>query len=177
VAAALAEPGGIGAEVARRGHAASRLAIRGSWTRAKWSSKIGTAQALAGAYLPIWLIESAPMRRRLVVLMLLLVLPLQFVWAAAAPYCAHEAASAAGKHPGHHQHVHQGSDDAAKAGDDGAGSGLNHSDCAGCHAGAAATLPRPAVEWAAAPRDVPREPPSPRYRSHTPSGPERPDIV
>jgi len=117
------------------------------------------------------------MRRCLVVVFMLLVLPLQFAWAAAATYCAHEAASVAGKHPGHHQHVHQGSGDAATAGDDGAGSGLNHSDCASCHGGAAATLPLAAAELAAAPRDVLREPSSPRYRSHTPSGPERPDIV
>ena len=117
------------------------------------------------------------MSRWLVVVFMLLVLPVQFVWAAAAPYCAHEAASAASKHPGHHQHVHQGSGDAAKAGDDGAGSGMNHSDCASCHAGTAATLPLPAAELATGPREVLREQPPPRYRSHTPSGPERPDIV
>ena len=116
------------------------------------------------------------MRRWLVVFMLL-VLPLQFAWAAAAPYCAHEAASAAGKHPGHHQHVHQGSSDAAKAGDGGAGFGTNHSDCASCHAGAAAVLPLFAADLSRAPRDVLREQPPPRYRSHTPEGPERPDIA
>ena len=116
------------------------------------------------------------MRRWLVVFMLL-VLPPQFVWAAAAPYCAHEAASAAGKHPGHHQHVHQGGSDAGKAGDDGGGLGANHTDCASCHAGAAATLPLAAAGLASAPREVLRGPPAPRYRSHTPSGPERPDIA
>lgn len=116
------------------------------------------------------------MRRWLVVLMLL-VLPVQFVWAAAVPYCAHEAASAASKHPGHHQHVHQSGGDSAKTGSDGAGLGLNHSDCASCHAGAATTMSLPAGELAAAPRDVLREQPPPLYRSHTPAGPERPDIV
>ena len=116
------------------------------------------------------------MRRWLVVFMLL-VLPLQFAWAAAAPYCAHEDASAASKNPGHHHHELQVVSDAAKAGDDGAGNGVNHTDCASCHAGAAATLPLPAAKLAAAPRDVLREQPPPRYRSHTPSGPERPDIV
>ena len=116
------------------------------------------------------------MRRWLVVLMLL-VLPVQFVWAAAMPYCAHEAAASASKHPGHHQHVHQGGSDAAKASDDGAGSGAHHADCASCHAGAAATLPLPPAVLASAPRDVLRELPPPRYRSHTPAGPERPDIA
>ena len=116
------------------------------------------------------------MRRWLVVLMLL-VLPVQFVWAAALPYCAHEAAAAASKHPGHHQHVHQGGNDAAKAGDDGGDLGANHSDCASCHSGAAATLSLPKAELAAAPRDELREQPPSLYRSHTPSGPERPDIA
>jgi len=116
------------------------------------------------------------MRRWLLILMLL-VLPVQFVWAAATPYCAHEAASAASKHPGHHQHVHQDGSDVAKAGDDGAGLGAKHTDCASCHAGASATLPLPAAELTTAPREVLREQPPSRYRSHTPSGPERPDIV
>ncbi len=108
---------------------------------------------------------------------MLLVLPLQFASAAAAPYCAHEVAAAASKHPGHHQHVHQGGSDVAKAGDDGTGNGANHTDCASCLAGAAATLPLSAVALSSAPRDVLREQPAPRYRSHTPSGPERPDIA
>ena len=116
------------------------------------------------------------MRRWLVVLMLL-VLPMQFAWAAAAPYCAHEAATAAGKHPGHHQHVHQDGGDVAQAGDDGGGKSVNHTDCASCQGSAAATLPRPAAELHGAPRDLLHEPPAPRYRSHSPSGPERPDIV
>ena len=116
------------------------------------------------------------MRRWLFVFMLL-VLPFQFIWAAAAPYCAHEAASAASKHPGHHQHVHQGGNDVAQAGDDGAGFGANHTDCTSCHAAAAAALSLPAAELSGAPRDVLREQPPPRYRSHTPSGPERPDIA
>ena len=124
----------------------------------------------------IWPIESAPMRRWLVVFMLL-VLPVQFAWAAAAPYCAHEAATAASKHPGHHQHVHQGGGDIANAGDDGAGNGAKHTDCASCHTGVAATLPLPTADLAAAPSDGLREQPPSRYRSHTPSGPERPDIV
>ena len=80
------------------------------------------------------------MRRWLVVFMLL-VLPLQFAWAAAAPYCAHEVATASSKHPGHHQHVHQDGSDVVNAGEDGGGKAVKHTDCASCHAGAAATLP------------------------------------
>lgn len=115
--------------------------------------------------------------RRWLVVFLLLVLPLQFAWAVAAPYCAHEAATAAGKHPGHHQHVHQDGSDVTKAGDDGAGIGASHTDCASCHAGAAATLPLPVADLTKAPRDVLHQQSPPRYRSHTPAGPERPDIV
>ena len=115
--------------------------------------------------------------RRWLVVFILLVLPVQFAWAAAASYCAHETAAAASKHPGHHQHIHQDGSDGVNSGDDGGGEGVNHTDCASCHAGAAATLPLPAAELATGPREVLREQPPPRYRSHTPSGPERPDIV
>ena len=115
--------------------------------------------------------------RRWLVVFLLLVLPLQFAWAAAAPYCAHETAAAASKHPGHHQHVHQDGSEAANADDEGGGAGVKHTDCASCHAGCAATLPLSATALAAAPRDGVGEHSPPRYRSHTPWGPERPDIV
>ena len=45
--------------------------------------------------------------RRWLLIALLFVLPLQMVWAAAAPYCAHEAKLSATKHFGHHEHEHQ----------------------------------------------------------------------
>ncbi|MCA0175635.1 MAG: hypothetical protein LCH73_05000 [Proteobacteria bacterium] len=41
-------------------------------------------------------------------MLLLTLLPLQFGWAAVAPYCAHEASPAA-EHVGHHSHQHAGS--------------------------------------------------------------------
>ncbi len=59
------------------------------------------------------LLYSPPMRRWLTVLLLVL-LPLQFVWAAAAPYCQHEE-SAEARHIGHHEHEHQSAADAQKA--------------------------------------------------------------
>lgn len=43
--------------------------------------------------------------RRFVIICLLMILPLQWSWAAAASVCAHEADSAA-QHLGHHQHDH-----------------------------------------------------------------------
>ena len=117
------------------------------------------------------------MRRWLVVFMLL-VLPLQFAWAAAAPYCAHEATDAASKHPGHHQHVHQGGSETTKADDSAVGgSGSDHPDCASCHPAAAATLPLVALELTRSPGNGVREAPPSRYRSHTPAGPDLPDIA
>jgi len=67
--------------------------------------------------------------------------------------------------------------DVVNAGDEGGGKAVKHTDCASCHAGAAATLPLPVAGLSSAPRDGVGEQPPPRYRSHTPSGPERPDIV
>ena len=116
------------------------------------------------------------MRRWLLVL-LLLVLPLQFAWAAAAPYCAHEVAAAAGKHPGHHQHAHQDGGDAAVAGGGDAGAGASHPDCASCQSGAVASLLPSAAQMLSVAREAMREHAAPRYRSHSPSGPDRPDIA
>lgn len=80
------------------------------------------------------------MFRRLLVA-LLFVLPAQFLWAAVAPYCAHEAAPAT-FHLGHHAHKHAaGSADPASAveqaeqSDLGTGAAsLEHPDCGQCHA-------------------------------------------
>lgn len=117
------------------------------------------------------------MRRRLILAFLFFVLPLQFVWAAAAPYCAHEMQTAAAKHFGHHEHHHQADAQGAPAADDGGDTaGAYHADCESCHLGAGATLPPPALALGTAPRDAVRGYHLPRYRSHTPSGPERPDI-
>lgn len=47
--------------------------------------------------------------RRLLAIFLLILLPLQAAWVAAAPYCGHEP-SAAVEHIGHHQHEHEAHD-------------------------------------------------------------------
>ena len=64
--------------------------------------------------------------RRLFVLLLALLLPLQFAWAGAAAYCQHEGDTARAVHVGHHDHVHQG-----KASD---GKSLTDVDCNVCNA-------------------------------------------
>lgn len=77
---------------------------------------------------------------RLLLILLLVFMPLQSIWAAASPYCGHEAAPLV-SHFGHHVHEHQtdespvdDSNGSSAAGVDldchvchGAGSGLAHS--------------------------------------------------
>ena len=76
--------------------------------------------------------------RRWLILFLLTVLPLQFSWAEAASYCAHETSGASAQHFGHHEHHHAASaaaDDAASAN----ASGVDL-DCGACHAGCALAI-------------------------------------
>lgn len=121
-------------------------------------------------------LESAPVNRLLLIVVMVL-LPLQMVWAAAAPYCGHEARLAAKKHFGHHEHQHEASpaDPAAAEADSGDEAGAQHPDCQNCHLGSIATPAVPALEVAMLnPRTVRAEPAS-SYTSHVPFGPERPD--
>ncbi|MDA8521157.1 cation efflux protein, CzcI family [Acidovorax sp. NCPPB 4044] len=75
--------------------------------------------------------------RRWLLIFLLTLLPLQFTWAEAAGYCAHEP-TAASQHFGHHVHQHEGP---ADSGVDGAAlSGDADQDCSACHAGCAIAL-------------------------------------
>lgn len=81
----------------------------------------------------------APMRRWLAIL-LLVFLPLQSLWAAAAPYCAHEEKPKSA-HLGHHAHEHQESQVDQDSSD---GPAASHTDCHVCHGGGGA-LPAPFV--------------------------------
>lgn len=111
--------------------------------------------------------------RRWLVILLLMLLPFQFAWSAAANYCAHEA-DANVKHFGHHVHVHK----AVKAVD-----GQKHlgglsapdDDCSACHL-STSTLP-PAVPTVALP-DRQLLPPAVAVAlppSAVPGTPERPN--
>ena len=92
--------------------------------------------------------------RRWLTAMLLVLLPLQSFWAAAATYCAHEQ-GAASQHFGHHEHRHHGT--AAKA--DGAEADARNAlagddlDCACCHLSCA----QPLVSAVSVPVVAPRE--------------------
>jgi cytochrome c553 len=80
--------------------------------------------------------------RRLLLVLLMFVLPLQWAWASAASVCAHEE-SASRTHFGHHQHDHQDAAPAANAQDDTPSSGSlsDHPDCGVCHAMTSAVAP------------------------------------
>ena len=93
--------------------------------------------------------------RRLLIVLLAIVLPLQFAWAGAAAYCGHEPEGTAARHWGHHGHAHQGSEGvalSAKA-DKADKASSKHADkpdtpyqapdldCAVCHLAASAAVP------------------------------------
>lgn len=107
---------------------------------------------------------------------LLLVVPFQLVWGSAAPYCAHEASTPGKKHFGHHEHKHQADGEVISATDDGGDAmGAFHADCESCHLGCTAFMPAAtaAVEDLPDGKTVGR--PDPRYDSHIPASPLRPD--
>ena len=116
--------------------------------------------------------------KKLLLLLLLAVLPIQASWAMAAVYCQHEASKAS--HYGHHGHEHQAQPDDDGDGDgDGAGAGKSkpsqHGDCEVCHhalqasvpAGEAVLAPTPAAAYAA--------PGALHYHSFIADGPPRPN--
>lgn len=124
--------------------------------------------------------------RRIVFILLLAILPVQFSWAAVSAYCRHETGAAA-KHFGHHEHQHQSQHQSQhqnqhKADDDSslkdkkaASSAQADKDCGSCQFSAAQPIPT-------AEPVIPAQSAEPRhlacefiYGSHIPSGPERPD--
>lgn len=116
-----------------------------------------------------------PVRHWLIVL-LLVVVPLQLAWAGAAVYCGHESAVAGAKHLGHHEHAHQPSDGGASVPvDDADMSSAFHADCETCHLGASVTLTIAPLDAAILPNAGLLGASLPRYLSHIPAGPERPD--
>ncbi len=112
--------------------------------------------------------------RRWILQFLLIVLPLQFSWAAVAAACAHEPTAATASHVGHHTHVHKaeaGSQLAAEK----AGKVASDPDCPQCHLGCSAAA-ADLVAWSMPALANPR-PADPPLHPHslTPPGPERPN--
>lgn len=75
--------------------------------------------------------------KRWFAILCLLLLPVQFTWAAVASYCNHEA-NPASQHYGHHSHEHAGKDGSNSTGKKML-SGLDN-DCTVCHAGCAVAI-------------------------------------
>lgn len=114
--------------------------------------------------------------RRLLLIVLMLWLPLQSSWAAAAGLCRHEQGAAA-QHFGHHEHRHHAAP--GTAGIDtqaGASSALMlDDDCALCHLGCAVSLPSAAhLVLVATPAGLAPAQAVPLH-SHIPSVPLPPD--
>jgi hypothetical protein len=95
-----------------------------------------TRYALTGAQATLQSLHSPAMRRWLAIFLMLL-LPLQFSWAAVANYCGHET-DAVADYVGHHGHAtHDHGSKVADAGDiaktDGSSTPASGVDCGHCH--------------------------------------------
>ena len=121
------------------------------------------------------------MMRRWLSILLLVLLPFQFSWAAAASYCQHERQHETGKlasHFGHHEHQLEcakveSSD--TERGDAANKLGALDNDCAMCHLNC---VPPVAVLQALAfahPNEVRNLTPVPTFESHISDVPHRPD--
>jgi len=114
--------------------------------------------------------------RRCFIVFLMLLVQVQFVWGAAASYCTHEASPVASAHFGHHDHRHEGSDLQNARGDGGATVLPSFDlDCGSCNLGTLGTLSSCATAVANLPGVDHQSGCSDVYRSHFPSGLERPD--
>ncbi|HJV76483.1 MAG TPA: cobalt-zinc-cadmium resistance protein [Noviherbaspirillum sp.] len=109
--------------------------------------------------------------KKLLLIFLLAVLPLQYTWAAAAVYCTHEKSPAA-KHFGHHSHKHNAKADDTSKSDKGP---VVDNDCGTCHISAQPSF------FFTVPMVVPlsgyvyAEQAPPIYHSYIPEGLPRPD--
>lgn len=77
--------------------------------------------------------------RRLLIILMLMVVPFQLSWAAAAAYCQHESNPAV-SHFGHHTHQHSASTAESKSSMPKAQLGVDD-DCATCHLGGIGIAP------------------------------------
>lgn len=107
--------------------------------------------------------------RRFLLIFLLLVLPCQFAWSAAVPYCQHEAQPAKSWHLGHHEHRHEAKKQhETKMAVD--------ADCDVCHL-ASAPLASVARTFVSIHQQVPADVQSVerKLHSHVPEAPDRPN--
>lgn len=113
--------------------------------------------------------------RRLVLICMMLLLPVQWTWAAAAVYCAHESSPAAARHFGHHEHVHKASGATHSKHGQANQAGALDLDCEYCHLAGSQWLPSQHALVSIGVRTAPAVEDPPRVGSHISAGPERPD--
>ena len=82
---------------------------------------------------PAFSFDNVHPMKRLLLILLLIMMPLQAVWAAGAPYCGHDETTV---HPGHHMHKH-----APSASQDDDAPAVQCDDCDACHHLSASALP------------------------------------
>lgn len=115
--------------------------------------------------------------RRILVVLLLSLLPFQFVWGAAAGYCLHEQGAGV-KHFGHHAHKHQ-SKGLKVAGESTADKKNvtcdDDPDCPGCHLTCVSPVMGAAALFSPEPGASPRAAPSNEQPAYIPSAIERPN--
>jgi len=111
--------------------------------------------------------------RRLLVVLMLVILPLQFSWAAAATYCRYETSGAAVRHFGHHEHKHASSSAQVAKGTKAKLLNGSDCDCGFCHL-SAAIVPAPLIQVASPLSGAALLFIEPSYSLNIPSGPERP---
>lgn len=127
---------------------------------------------------PLGLIRSLPVRRFIVILMLSL-LPFQFVWGAAASYCQH-GQGAGVSHFGHHVHKHQGK--ALKAAGESTPDNRNtaagdDTDCATCHLSCVSPMMTTAMWFSSEVAEPMLAAPSSAQPGYIPSVIERPNWI
>lgn len=110
--------------------------------------------------------------KRLLIILMFLIVPLQLSWAAAAAYCEHET-NPSTVHFGHHEHKHIASAD--EKADTSKSAAAVDGDCTTCHLGGIAILSMPvpmmALDLISAPSIIGG---NPLLASSRPSRPERP---
>jgi len=118
------------------------------------------------------LVYTAPVIKRLVLILLLVVTPLQAAWGLAGSYCPHDERSADTQHFGHHVHQHQAADQ-NDVGDPTATS--SDTDCISCHLGCVGVAISPAPVLLSTPASSAVAPPARFPLSVFLQGPERPN--
>lgn len=118
--------------------------------------------------------------RRWLTILLLMLLPAQLTWAAAASYCQHETGNQAA-HLGHHEHQHQGAKAKAVAGSERSGAtvdlGALDDDCSVCHLSAVAPIAGSPFVSTVLHATTTALSPLAAFESHIPRVPQRPDRV